>query len=106
MDVWGEGGRRGWRADWHERWTGISPCGVFSGMSEEDWDELVSEQDREADLEAEVLAYCKGIGREMYNTLSDYWLDATSKEAFIEACDANEVTFEMEVEDEIHCESV
>lgn len=97
--VHGEEERRGWRADWNESWTGVGPCGIFANMPEEDWEALVSEQDSEAELEDEILKYCQSIGRDMYNEMSDAYLDATSEESFIESCEANEITFEIEVEE-------
>lgn len=101
MSIKGEDDRRGWRVDWNEAWTNVGPSGIFANMPEEDWDALVTEQSQEADLETEILKYCQSIGRDIYNELSDYFLDATSEDAFIESCEANNVTFEVEIEDEI-----
>lgn len=106
MDVRGEDSRRGWRVDFQENWYNTPPSGIFATMPEEDWEALVLEQSSEADLETEIRKYCEAIGREMYRDLSDYFLEATSEDAFIESCEANDVTFEVEIEDEIHCESV
>lgn len=104
MDVKGEDDRRGWRADYQENWYNTPPSGIFANMPEEDWEELVNEQAGEADLETEILKYCRSIGNDIYRDLSDYYLESTSEEAFIESCEANEVTFEVEIEDEICCE--
>jgi hypothetical protein len=105
LTVHGEDGRRGWRIDWHESWTGVGPCGIFANMPEEDWDSLVSEQDSEAGLEDEIRKYCQSIGSEMYRELSDAYLDSTSEESFIESCEANEIMFEVEEsEDEVCCD--
>ena len=106
VNISGEDDRRGWRADWHEGWQGVGPSGIFANMPEEDWDLLVMEQASEADLEDEIIKYCRSIGSDIYRELSDAYMDATSEEAFIESCEANEVTFEIEVEteDEICCE--
>jgi hypothetical protein len=103
-NIRGEDDRRGWSLDWNEGWTGVGPQGIFQHMSEEDWDELVSEQDQEAGLEGEILKYCQAIGRELYDHLRDTYEDMTSEEAFIESCEANEITFDVEIEDEICCE--
>lgn len=106
VNISGENDRRGWRLDWHEGWLSVGPQGIFASMDEEDWDELVEDQAREAALDVEIIKYCRAIGREIYRELSDAYMDATSEEAFIESCVANEVTFEieMETEDEICCE--
>ena len=99
MGVRGEDSRFGWRASFEESWMGVGPCGVFSGLDEEDWEELVADQAREAGLEVEVLRYCKDIGHELFRYLQDSYESATSEEAFIESCEANDVKFEIEVEE-------
>lgn len=99
IDIKGEDDRRGWRGDCDEDWYNVGPCGIFANMPEEDWEELVTEQASEAALNDEILSYCKSIGRELYRHLSDAYLDATSEESFIESCEANEVTFEIELEE-------
>lgn len=99
VNVMGEDDRRGWRSDWHEGWAHVGPQGIFANMDEEDWDELVEDQAREADLEDEIIKYCQAIGSEIYRELSDAYLDATSEEEFIASCEANDVTFEIELEE-------
>lgn len=101
MAIHGEDDRRGWRVDYQENWFGVGPSGIFSQMSDEDWEELVTEQAQEADLEAEILAYCQRISREIYDELRDSYEHATSEESFIESCEANDVKFEVEIEDEV-----
>jgi len=97
--VHGEDSRRGWRCDWNECWAGVGPCGIFANMPEDDWDQLVEEQASDAGLEGEILKYCQSIGSDMYRELSDAYLDATSEEEFIASCEANEITFEIELEE-------
>lgn len=104
INISGEDDRRGWRASWNEGWSGVGPSGIFANMPEEDWDALVEEQAGEADLEAEIIKYCRSIGSDMYDELSDAYLEATSEEAFLESCEANDVSFELETEDEVCCE--
>ncbi len=99
MNITGEDDRRGWRADWHEGWSGVGPSGIFANMPEEDWDALVEEQASEADLEDEILKYCRSIGRDMYNELRDSYEEATSEDEFIASCEANNITFEIELEE-------
>lgn len=100
IDVKGEDDRRGWRADYQENWYNTPPSGIFATMPEEDWEALVLEQASEAGLETEIMKYCRSIGKDIYRDLSDYYLEATSEDAFIESCEANSVTFEIEVEPE------
>jgi hypothetical protein len=101
MSIRGEDDRRGWRVDCRESWYSTAPSGIFANLDEESWDELVEHQALEADLEAELMAYCQRIGREIYDELRDSYDHATSEESFIESCEANNVTFEVEIEDEI-----
>lgn len=96
MQVYGGGDRRRWSVRYYEHLQGIRPSGIFATMPEEDWEDLVSTQEEEADFEAEVTNYCKLIGEELYVFLRETYEDLTSEEAFIESCEANEVTFEVE----------
>lgn len=91
-------GRRGWGFDWHEYWYNVAPCGIFSGLSEEDWDALLTQQHQESKIEHEIEGYCKSIGEEIYRYLRDSYEAATSEEAFIESCEINEIDFELEDE--------
>lgn len=100
-NISGEDDRRGWRADWHEGWLNVGPSGIFANMPEEDWDDLVQEQASEADLEDEIIKYCQSIGRDIYDELRDSYMHATSEDEFIASCEANNITFEIEVEDEV-----
>ena len=79
-----------------------APAGVFSGMEQEDWDELVYEQWRyfEDDLADEIHEYASDVARELYRALEEDYTASTSEEEFIESCEFNEVTFEIEVDDE------
>ena len=108
LRIKGEDNRRGWRVDFEEAWHSIGPTGIFANMPDEDWESLVTDQAYEADLEKEIREYCQSIGREIYRELSDYFLDATSEDAFMEWCEADSVTFEVEIEedeDEACCEN-
>ena len=96
ITVNGEDSRRGYRCDWYDVWISTAPCGIFANMPEEDWDSLLESQAAEADLEGAILERCRTIGREIYEYLRDSYEAATSEEAFIESCEANEITFEIE----------
>ena len=78
------------------------PAGIFSGMEQEDWDELIHEQCLNImdDLANEIHEYASDAARELYNALEESYEADTSEEAFIESCEINEVTFEIEVDDE------
>jgi hypothetical protein len=77
------------------------PAGIFKDLSHEAWDELVSEQAEEVfpELEAYLLEECRDLANDCYRELQDEYDAITSEDAFIESCEANEVTFEIEGEE-------
>jgi hypothetical protein len=72
------------------------PEGVFSGLDQEAWDELVEEQLDAAGLEKALQDYVDDISRQLYRDLRDEYEHLTSEESFIESCECNDVTFEIE----------
>jgi hypothetical protein len=72
------------------------PAGIFAGLESEAWDELVEEQYYEAGLEQALQDYVDDISQQLYRDLSDEYEHLTSEESFIESCECNEVTFEIE----------
>lgn len=73
--------------------------GVFEGLSHEDFDALVGEQYQELDPEAGILKTCESLAHETYKTLLAEYEYLTSEAEFIESCEANETTFELEDEE-------
>ena len=78
------------------------PAGIYQHLETEAWDELVQEQ-----YDALMDSMLKEIGEEaqdharaMYQELENDYEASTSEEQFIESCEINEVTFEIEVDDE------
>lgn len=72
------------------------PSGVFSALEQEAWDELVEEQFYAAGLEKAMQDYVDDISRQLYRDLRDEYEHLTSEESFIESCECNDVTFEIE----------
>ena len=72
------------------------PEGIFAGLEPEAWDELVSDQFDSAGLEQALQDYVDNISRQLYRDLRDEYEHLTSEESFIESCECNEVTFEIE----------
>lgn len=72
------------------------PEGVFSGLDQEAWDELVEEQVDAAGLEQAMQDYVDDISRQLYRDLRAEYEHLTSEESFIESCECNDVTFEIE----------
>lgn len=75
-----------------------APSGVFSELSDEAWCELINAQMEEADLENVAREFCKSICGVLHQELVDEYDYLTSEEAFIESCEINEITFEVETE--------
>lgn len=73
------------------------PDGMFQHLDEEAWRDLLLDQEMDADLEANVQAWVDARGDELYNDLRKEYEYLSSEESFIEACECNEVTFEIEV---------
>lgn len=83
----------------NESWWGTEPCGIFHMLDKDTWVELVEDQSGFLDVETEIKSTCERFMSEMYYKLRDEYEDTTSEEAFIESCNCNDVTFEIEGEE-------
>lgn len=72
------------------------PSGVFSALEQEAWDELVEEQFYEASIEHDLQEYVDEVSRQLYRDLRAEYEHLTSEESFIESCECNGITFEIE----------
>lgn len=72
------------------------PAGIFAGLETDAWDELVSDQFDSAGLESALQDYVDEISLQLYRDLRDEYEHLTSEESFIESCECNEITFEIE----------
>lgn len=72
------------------------PSGIFSALEQEAWDELVEEQYDHAGLEQALQDEVDNISRQLYRDLRAAYEHLTSEESFIESCECNDVTFEIE----------
>ena len=75
-----------------------APDGIFSELDQQAWEELIEEQELDACLEERAIAFARRLAAELYTNLSNEYDYLTSKEAFIESCECNEITFETEGE--------
>lgn len=73
-----------------------APSGMFSGLDQATWEELIESQEVEADLEAAMQEYCNDLGNELHTMLRDEEGYQTSEESYIEYCEANDITFDTE----------
>ena len=74
------------------------PEGVFSTLDQSAWEDLVNEQLEESDIQNAAEEFCKDICHELHTELEQEYDHMTSEESFIESCEINEVTFEIETE--------
>ena len=81
-----------------ESWWGTDPCGIFNGLDKDTWCELVIEQGDAASVEDEIRSTCERFMSDMYDKLRDEYENVTSEESFIDSCECNEITFEIETE--------
>jgi hypothetical protein len=79
------------------------PSGVFQHLEQGAWDELVEEQYYAAGLEDELQSYVDDACRDLYQRLRDEGDHLLSEESFIESCECNDITFEIEEEDHEIC---
>jgi len=77
-----------------------APSGIFEGLDQEAWEELVDAQEEDAQLEDAALEYCQELAGGLYRDLKIAYEDRTSEASFIEFCACNEITFETEIADE------
>jgi hypothetical protein len=85
--------------DWNMWANQTAPSGVFSDLPQADWEELVDSQIDAADMEGEVLTWCKDLAADLSKDLRDEYEWRTSEESFLESCECNDITFEVEWEE-------
>lgn len=90
--------RRRADVDYRSSMEFTEPDGVFQHLDEETWRDLIAEQESDSDLEANVLDWVNARCDELYRALRREYDDISSEEAFIESCECNEVTFEVDHE--------
>jgi len=72
------------------------PSGIFKHLDQESWDELVEEQYDAANLSDAMQEWVTARSKQLYRDLQKEYEYLSSEEAFIESCECNEVTFELE----------
>ena len=85
--------------DMRENWQGTRAEGIFTGLDDATWEELVEGQASDACLDEDIRLHCQNRMNEFYRTLRGEYEHLTSEESFIESCDCNGVTFEIEEEE-------
>jgi len=78
-----------------------TPTGIFQHLDEDAWRELVEQQDDASNLESNIRWFIESKNNELFKQLQDEYEDLTSEESFIGSCECNEVTFNLENDDEV-----
>jgi hypothetical protein len=86
--------------DYRQYANQTAPSGVFSDLDQQSWEELIDEQDSEAGLEEAALEFANDLADGLYRTLRAEYEYLTSEESFIASCEYNEITFEINTEEE------
>lgn len=76
------------------------PHGLFAGLDEDTWQELVDTQWAQLDPERTVQEFLNDECYELGKSLQKEYDYLVSEESFIESCECNEVTFTLEMEHE------
>lgn len=85
--------------DWNMYPNQTAPSGVFSSLPQTDWEELIDSQSDEAELPEAVIKWCRELAHDLYINLRDEYEWRTSEESFLESCECNDITFEVEWEE-------
>jgi len=100
MTVRSHGSRANYmHTDMTEYLNETQPEGVFAMLDEDAWVELVVDQWSSAGLEDEMKSTCERFMQDFYDRLRDEYEHLTSEESFIESCECNGITFEIEGEE-------
>ena len=72
----------------------IVPEGMFSGLDQDTWDEMIAEQERDFDIESKLKDFADDMSSKLYRDLEAEYTYLTSEESYIEFCLANDEYFE------------
>lgn len=86
----------GLNIEWRENTPYSMPMGIFADMPEDDWADMLEKMWVEADLETELKEFLGGLCIDLARKLEKAYDHETSEEAFLDSCEANEVTFDYE----------
>lgn len=92
--------RMGIHLDLREQVSTTDPVGIFAGLDPDAWEELLGEQWFACNLESQVRDFIDDQCGDLARDLEAEYEHLTSEEAFLESCEANEITFEVEIENE------
>ena len=87
--------------DFYENTQYLAPLGIFSALDEAPWQELVEDQWKQSGIARGTLDdFLKDKCGDLARNLDAEYEHLTSVESFMESCEINEVTFEIEIDEE------
>lgn len=89
-------GRYGNAFNLNEHLYNTSPEGIFKYLDEQAWEELIDEQLCQSELETRIEEFCTDACARLARDLEADYDHITSEESFIESCECNEISFEIE----------
>jgi hypothetical protein len=89
-------GRCGVSISYDSHATSTEPSGMFDGLDQDVWEELIEEQERECDIEEAMQELCSDLCSELLRDLQDEREHLTSEASFIDYCESNDEIFEGE----------
>jgi hypothetical protein len=92
--------RRNYKLDWNDDITCTTPEGVFSDMDQQDWEDMLQEQLEQSGIYSLIEEWITDQGHELATRLRDAYEYETSEENFLDMCEANEITFDYEGDDD------
>lgn len=69
------------------------PKGIFAGLDEDAWHDLVHEQERHFIADEKITDYVKDMSHKLYRDLEAEYTHLTSEESFIDFCECNDEVF-------------
>ena len=92
--------RSGFSLDWNDNIAYTTPEGVFSDMGPQDWEDMLQEQLEQSGIYSLIEDWITDQGHELATRLQETYEYETSEENFLEMCEANEITFDYEGDDD------
>ena len=84
---------------WYSVGDNTEPSGIFEGLDQDAWCELVESQFDAEPWETLIDEWLRGKARDLYKKLVEEYEYQTSEEQFIESCECNEVSFDEVTEE-------
>ncbi|RPJ30123.1 MAG: hypothetical protein EHM17_17265 [Verrucomicrobiaceae bacterium] len=92
--------RSGFSLDWNDDITCTVPEGVFSDMAQQDWEDMLQDQLMQSSIYSLIEDWINEQGHDLGTRLREAYEWETSEENFLDMCEANEVTFTYEGDDD------